>query len=350
MTAEEVILTRSLRVDGAPSVPSRWWRRLETVVTAVERDEDFAPETRYLSWAAMLDRPDAFQDVKPPAPKPPSKARPTALPVTQIQTWLEDPYAIYARRILNLKPLLDLDAEPGPADRGTAIHDALDALIHSVPSGPLPPNALEQLLDLGRETFEPLLRYPTVWAFWWPRFERVAAWFVETEAARREHVQHAFTEQEGSIEIEEAGQTFRLFGRADRIDLRADNSYALIDYKTGQHPKLSKLKSGEAPQLPLEALMLQRGGFSACPPGSVGELAYWRLTGDETPGRIDAVDVDIEALIEEAEAGLRDLIGTFTDENTPYHAIPNPARAPRFNDYEDLARVLEWSGEGDGDG
>ena len=304
MTAEEVILTRSLRVDGAPSVPSRWWRRLETVVTAVERDEDFAPETRYLSWAAMLDRPDAFEDVKPPAPKPPLKARPTALPVTQIQTWLEDPYAIYARRILNLKPLLDLDAEPGPADRGTAIHDALDALIHSVPSGAVATERLGTAFGLGPGNVRTLVAVSSRCGRSGGRGLSVAAWFVETEAARREHVQHAFTEQEGSIEIEEAGQTFRLFGRADRSIFRADNSYALIDYKTGQHPKLSKLKSGEAPQLPLEALMLQRGGFSACPPGSVGELAHWRLTGDETPGRIDAVDVDIEALIEEAAAGL----------------------------------------------
>ena len=50
-------------------------------------------------------------------------------------------------------------------------------------------------------------------------------------------------------------------------------------------------------------------------------------------------------LIAQARQGLETLIETFDDATTSYHAIPNPGRTPRFNDYEHLARVLEWGGE-----
>ncbi|MCH7592755.1 MAG: hypothetical protein IH989_08260 [Planctomycetes bacterium] len=35
--------------------------------------------------------------------------------------------------------------------------------------------------------------------------------------------------------------------------------------------------------------------------------------------------------------------GTYDDPATPYRARPRPAAAPRFSDYEHLARVKEWS-------
>ena len=37
----------------------------------------------------------------------------------------------------------------------------------------------------------------------------------------------------------------------------------------------------------------------------------------------------------------------FFDEKTPYYSIPNLDNAPRFNDYEHLARVKEWAALGD---
>ena len=39
-----------------------------------------------------------------------------------------------------------------------------------------------------------------------------------------------------------------------------------------------------------------------------------------------------------------ELVSAFDDEDTPYAAIPDAVRAPRFNDYTLLARVGEWAG------
>jgi ATP-dependent helicase/nuclease subunit B len=351
LTADEVILTRSLRADGAPTVSSRWIRRMETVAKSIE--ESFRPTRRLLDLAALLDRPADWranqsapdQAPRPPSVTPPIAARPRRLPVTDIQTWLEDPYSLYAKRILKLRALDPLDQEPGAADRGSAIHAALDRLVREHPSGPLPADAYDQLVVYGEEAFGELISNPTVAAFWWPRYLRVARWFVETEGARRATLDRSWTERRGSVDLAGPAGPFELYGYADRIDRMQDGGFSIIDYKTGTRPTKKQLETGLAPQLPLEALMLSQGGFEDVPAGTTEELAYWRLTGGEEPGKIDAATKDMADLIAQARQGLEVLIETFDDETTAYHAIPNPARAPRFNDYEHLARVLEWGGE-----
>lgn len=51
--------------------------------------------------------------------------RPTGLSVTEIETWIRDPYAIHARHVLGLVALDPLAADPGAGDRGTLVHAVL---------------------------------------------------------------------------------------------------------------------------------------------------------------------------------------------------------------------------------
>ena len=213
----------------------------------------------------------------------------------------------------------------------------------------LPPEPLARLLEIGRDSFAEHLDRPGVWAFWWPRFERVAAWFVALERDRRRELSSTATEQKGRLTIDGPAGPFVVTGIADRIDRLGDGCYAIIDYKTGAYPSLRDLRTGAAPQLPLEALMLSLGGFPDLPPGEVSSLAYWRVGGGDPPGCIDAVESGVAELVAEAEAGLRTLIDTFDDPETPYHAVPDAGRRPRFNDYEHLARTGECAaGEEEG--
>ena len=93
----------------------------------------------------------------------------------------------------------------------------------------------------------------------------------------------------------------------------------------------------------LEAAILQEGGFETLPAGAVRRLAYWRLSGGETAGKVSPVSGDAVALSEAALLGLRSLVTAFDDPRTAYAATPRPGWAPRFNDYAHLARILEWS-------
>lgn len=344
--APEVVLTRSLRVEGTPMVPSRWLQRLDGLLDSVGLADALERPTLPLAWQGMLDRPAAVRPAAPPAPRPPVHARPRRLSATQVETWMRDPYATYARHVLRLKKLDPLDADPGAADRGTFIHQALERFVTAHP-GPLPADALDRLLACGREAFGPALDRPAVWAFWWPRFERIARWFIEQERKRRGELAASFTECRGEMELSGPAGPFLLTATADRIDVLRDGRLVILDYKTGQPPKPNDVALGFSPQLPLEAAIAASGGFPGVPTGAIAELAYWRLSGGDPAGEISAMRADAAALAAEAKAGLERLIAAFDDPATPYESRPRADSAPRFSDYEHLARVREWSAIGD---
>ena len=98
-----------------------------------------------------MDKPSSPRNPTPPKPIPPVEARPKRLSVTQIEMLIRDPYSIYARHILRLKPLEPLNANPGAAERGMIIHYALDQFVKAFP-GELPDVAEQHLLAIGEET------------------------------------------------------------------------------------------------------------------------------------------------------------------------------------------------------
>ncbi len=346
--APEVILTRATRVEGTPTVPSRWLLRLETVMRAGGRVATLE-EGEWLDWQKALDWPDRVKPVSRPAPRPPVAARPRRLSVTQIETWMRDPYAIYARHVLGLKTLDPVDQEPGAAERGTLIHDALEKFIKAHPRR-LGEDAYDALIAIGRDIFRPIgdLR-PGVWAFWWPRFQRAARWFVDQELARRPTLAESLAEVKGRITLDAPFAPFELTAKADRIDRMQSGELTIIDYKTGQPPTAANVKLGFASQLPLEAAIAAAGGFAGVHAAPVTALEVWRLTGGAEPGKIVPIKEPPATLAAEALEGLKRLIAQYDDPETPYESVPRAPFAPIYSDYRHLARVQEWSvAEGEG--
>ena len=342
--APEVYFTRSSREEGAPTVPCRWLLRLGvfTKGTPWEAEND-AAAARWLQWARDLDTPaaDHAVEIRRPAPKPPVAARPRRLSVTQIDTWMRDPYAIYARHILGLRALEPIDADPAQAEYGAVVHAALDAFLSRYPDR-LPASALECLLAEGRSAFGRLVDRPGVRAFWWPRFERIARWFLDQERLRRPGLIACATELEGKMLMPAPAGPFLLTAKADRIDVLADGTLAIIDYKTGTPPSKREVEAGLSPQLPLEAAIAQAQGFPGIPGAGIAALAYWHLSGGTPPGTIEPIESGA-SIVEAATAGLERLIAAFDHPETPYLAQPRPAAAPRYSDYGHLARIKEWS-------
>ena len=347
--AQEVYLTRARRIEGTPTIPARWLQRLDALLAIGPEGATAlrAAEPALLAWWHALDRPAVPSGARPapapaPAPAPPVAARPRQLSVTKIETWIADPYSIYARDILRLRPLDPVDADPSAAERGIIIHRILDAFVHEHPDA-LPPDAEARLLALGRAHFEAAGARPGVLAFWWPRFERIARWFLDIEQARRPALLPLATEVNGVLDLEGPAGPFRLTAKADRIDQTEAGALEIIDYKTGGVPPKKHVTEGRCPQLSLEAAIAQAGGFAGVDAAEVAALAYWRLSGAETAGEITQIGGDAEALAREAAAGLQALVAHFDDPATPYHPVPRPALAPRWNDYAHLARHKEWS-------
>ena len=293
---------------------------------------------RWTGWQAALDRPEEYEQIQAPAPTPPVAARPRQLSVTQVETLIRDPYAVYARHVLGLRALEPIDADPGGAERGRFVHAALDAFVRAFPDA-LPEDAFEQLMAIGREKLDGMEERPGVRAFWWPRFERVARWFVEHERGRRAGIANTATELTGRLQFEARAGSFTLTARADRIDTMTDGSAAIIDYKTGAVPSKKDVKAGIAPQLPLEAAILVAGGFEGMASAPDPELVYWILSGGDPPGAETSIDADPAS----AREGLERLIGHFDDPAIPYVPQPHAGRAPAFNDYEHLERLAEYA-------
>jgi ATP-dependent helicase/nuclease subunit B len=167
---------------------------------------------------------------------------------------------------------------------------------------------------------------------------------------RRAAVASLQAEIRGSIDIALGDTNFKLRGVADRIELRPDGRYAILDYKTGSARTEKQVRTGLAPQLTLEAAMLRNGGFADISSGgSVAELAYVQLKGGEPAGELKAIafkegtpDMQADRALEK----LRSLAQRFEDEATPYRSLVHPMWTTHYGDYDHLARVKEWSSSG----
>jgi ATP-dependent helicase/nuclease subunit B len=344
LAAPNVVLTRSQRVGGVPTVPSRWLLRLDAVLEAsgqsLTRSDDAATIMRLLDEAATV-RPATR-----PQPKPPVSARPRRLTVSDVEAWLSDPYRLYARRVLGLKALDDIAAEPGAAERGTLIHTILERFADAHRRD-LPSDALAALLKLGRELFDKESLAPAVEAFWWPRFARVAEWIIDLERARRAAgIYTAALEVTAKHEIQAPGGAVTLIAKADRIDILPDGSVEIIDYKTGSVPTEKDVKSGISPQLSLEAELARLGAFPNIQ-AAAAIASYWKLSGGTKRG-----EYKVFAGLPEMLERLAQRIAEYDDAAIPYLAVPPKASAARQGyhaKYEQLERLAEWAGGEEGE-
>jgi ATP-dependent helicase/nuclease subunit B len=352
----DVILTHAAKVGGAPAVASRFLHRLEAVAGQARWDAAKHAGENYVRFAAELDQPDTVEPIEQPAPKPPREVRPLKLSVTAIEDWLRDPYTIYAKYILRLDPLDPVDMPLSAADRGSAIHEALGEFTRTFATA-LPEQPALALRGIGEKYFAPLMERPEARALWWPRFQRIAAWFGEWELARRDNIDKIVAEIRGEIPIHlDNERTFILSARADRIEQRHDGSFAILDYKTGQPPTGKQVRMGLSPQLTLEAAILREGGFEGIDAGSsVGDLVYVRLSGNNPPGEQRTLELKIrnndtpQAPDEAADYALEQLealIRKFENEDTPYTSLNLSMWSNRYGAYDDLARIKEWSAAG----
>ena len=334
--APNVILTRATKSEGAPTVASRWVQRLMQLTNGLGLKDALTAQKDYVALSRALDDPGPPQRITMPAPTPPADARPDRLPVTDIETWVRDPYAIYAKRVLRLRPLDELDAEIGPLERGSAVHKALERFVIEYP-GPLPDDAALRLTAIADIVFAELRTPKAAQALWRPRFLRAASWFVDEERKRRADIRSSLTEIRGEYKVTDR---FTLYGIADRIDLLASGGGAILDYKTGKPPRPKQIKAFLAPQLLLEAAMLEEGAFAQAGKLRAEALLYVWFSGGREAGKIEEVDL---TLVAQALERLKDRIAKFADPAMPYHPRVRPYRSDISGDYDHLARVREWS-------
>ncbi|HUG63465.1 MAG TPA: double-strand break repair protein AddB, partial [Methylomirabilota bacterium] len=345
-----VLLTRSAKRGGAPTVPTRFLTRLTGLIG---KDATDAMERRgfvYIDWARRLDDRPAEPRVRRPAPKPPVSARPRRLSVTEIERWIRDPYAIYARRVLALEPLPDLGELPHFGTRGSVLHAALARFAQDW-DGAYDDSATARLIEIGREEFAAIEAFPEIHALWWPRFVAAARWLVPTFEAPRAGIRR-LAERSGHWEVRPGDGGFALTGRADRIDLMDDERLSIVDFKSGTAPSDRQIAAGETPQLALEAAIARRGGFDGVPAGEAVDLIHVVLKGVEGRDKLCVFDglrergvvvKSVAETVEATEAALVRLVEAYCDPERGYLSRAHPFKRGDSSPYDHLARVREWS-------
>ncbi len=363
-SSSRVILTRAQRSEDGPRVASRWLWRLQTLINGVpdiDQTKAFETEQPYLEWARHLDfvAPGDVTEAGRPAPKPDPKHRwpkGRQLSVTKIKTWVRDPYAIYARYILGLKPLDDLSAIMGPREFGNALHNGIENFTKTFKEG-LPRDAEDKLaaeleksyLEAGFEDFH-LAKERT-------RLQRVAtdlvAWIKDRADERREGV---WAEVQGEWMVPEAD--FKLIGKPDLLE-KAYDGITVVDYKTGALPSIKVVRAGFDPQLPLLGAMIEGDVFAdkLGKDKTVKDLRYVRIKGSGKskefeqslvlpPGKTKA---PADEYITNAITDLKALIRAFDQADTAYHSQPRAKYQDDYGDYDHLARRGEWAKLGNPD-
>ncbi len=326
--APRVVLTRALRRDGAPTLASRWLWRLQTLAQGA--NAPLAHLEHHLAWARSLDAPAALRPIKAPRPRPPAEARLEQISVTAVETLIRDPYAVYARRILKLERLAPVGAPAGPAERGIAVHRAIERFGDGDDA-----DELIRLLDeeLRRGGVSPERR-----AAERERLAVSAAALIEWFDQRRARDAAVYREVRGKLCVGE----YVLTAVADRIEIGSAHA-AILDFKTGAPPTDAQVESGLSPQLVLEAAMLARGAFGGLTAVRANELVYWRFGNAEPTPRTVELKVGPHQAGEQALAALVNLLARYSTTEQAFLSKPRVLKIKLYDDYDHLARRKEWA-------
>jgi ATP-dependent helicase/nuclease subunit B len=338
--AKDVLLTRARRDRSGPTVASRFLLRIKALF-----GDELQVEAGLPALAANFDRPAInVPFASRPVPTPSPEQRRVTLSITNFDQLKSDPYSFYAKKILGLKALDPIDAEPSHAWRGTLVHEILQ---HWFEEDDCAPEKLlvraEALLTNG--ALDPLLR-----TLWQPRIAEGLRWIAhETQRMRDEEGRRLLiAEKKGEMQLLGVSIT----GRADRIDALADGSLVIIDYKTGMPAKPRQVNAGFALQLGLVGLMAERGAIKGVS-GDALRFEYWSLaknkdrhfgyvsvaTSTKPNDNKHAPDAFVGFIKMQAEEALKKwILGA-----EPFTAKLHPEYS-NYADYDQLMRLQEWNG------
>ncbi|MEM9970237.1 MAG: double-strand break repair protein AddB [Pseudomonadota bacterium] len=352
--APTVILTRSLRDDGAETVASRWLNRLKNLLGGLPDQggeaalNDMLTRGERLSTiAASLDAPSRAPEPEVrPAPAPPSAARPKKLSVTAIEKLIRDPYWIYARHVLRLKAVDPLMKEPSAALRGDVFHKVLERVISDCRETKCSVS-VEYFLDIARKTLDEMVPWQSTRCLWFGHLEAIADDFVTAETERQTAARNIATEVSGELAL--SGTDFVITGKADRVDQRDDDQLLVYDYKSGQVPNVQQIKHFN-PQILIEAVMLEHGAFDDIPATIVAEGAYVSLGRAGLVTRVEMADQvlatrnsePLDLRVATTEKHLESLLSAYAQASRGYPSRRAMEKERFEGDFDHLARFGEW--------
>lgn len=341
VAAPEVWLTRAARSDEADTVASRWLNRLTNLLSGLPDqggkaalDAMRARGQEWLDWAEALEQPTELPSAPRPSPRPPVASRPRRLTITEVPRLIRDPYAIYAKHVLRLRPLNPLVQEPDALLRGTVVHEIFEDFIRDSLEDPNRLTA-DHLIETARVLLERDVPWPVARLLWLSRIQRLAGDFILAEQSRQSRATPLKLEAMGEARLEPLD--FTIACRADRIDQDERGFLHLYDYKTGAPPSEAQQKKFEK-QLLIEAAMAEEGAFKEIGPAEVARAAFIGLGSNLKDVPAPLSDQPPAKIWEE----LKQLIGAYFEQDQGYSSRRMVHRDDIAGDYDHLARFGEW--------
>lgn len=348
--APEVVLSRSRRDAGGPTIPSRFLLRVRALLGSdlidEYRDVDAIDLARALDAPAPLGPHAVIPPHPRPQPRPSAEQRRVSLSVTGLDRLRSDPYQFYASKILALAELDPLDAAPSPAWQGSLAH----AILEDWHKGK------GELAELMEAHLAAMNAHPLTRAMWRPRLERALQWVGLQIGADRGRRPVLF-ERSGEMIV----RGIRIHGKADRIDALPGVGHTvklgIVDYKTGRPPSGREVQAGYALQLGTLGLMAEAGGFEGLA-GTPERFEYWslgRAKEKDHPTGFGYIVTPVlegrkqkgippEEFLPEARRFLDEALDRWILGDEPFTARLNPD-APGYATYDHLMRLDEWVGE-----
>jgi len=327
--APQVLLTHSKNTGDVENIASRWLQKLDAILS-INNAKIHSPLVDKITATIKSAKPAPRRKIARPAPCPPLASRPRELSVSAIEKWYQDPYFVYAGKILGLKKLDGFKPELGAADFGNVVHKSLEEAVAAKRTSA---TEIESIMHRNARDMLDISTHD----FWATRFKKISAFVAKYEAENRGDTARTIVEEEGRVRLSPAA--FTLHARPDRIDITHQGEAIISDYKTGGIKSAASLRNATAPQLPLEAAILLANGFENAKSQKIKALRYINLRDL----KIQDIDEDIDTIIETNLEKLQKFVNMFSNPETPYTARPNARAAKSLtHDYERLEREKEW--------
>ena len=329
---KEVILTRAIKENGILTTKSKYLMRLETFLLC--QKQKIKENNIWLDIYKKYNEVQNFTTISRPKPTPPLDKRPNELYATEIEKLINNPYDIYAKKILKLKAKNNFYDDKIFAFFGSATHQALENYVKNYKK--LDKKQLfEKLINYGRESFDEYFSDEITKELSFIKFINIAKWFINEDEKIRKAGYNISAERVEKFYMKDLD--FTISAKIDRVE-EMNGHVNIVDYKTGSVPSNPSVLSGKKPQLVVEAIILESQNKK------IENLVYWAIKGkDENSTQYIKCD-NINDLIDKGKDGIYRLINYFKVYDNCYIATSFDLNSDNHyvSDYKHLSRVDEW--------
>ena len=314
ISQKNVVITRSKKVAGNISFESRFLQRIKTLLACNKLKLN--TDNKIKDIYKLINEIEEYNyKAKRPEPCPDKKYRLMNLSPTLINTFIKNPYDIYAQYILKLYETDVFENYNLNLAIGNLIHKILERYENEKPKN------CDNIIN--EELNNLFLNNKTMIRLYYDKVKVAFDNFIRIRKER--HFESVLTENRFFVKLND----FNISAKIDRIEKKFDNIIDIVDYKTGGEKKDKDVENLREIQLPLEYYILNKNNYK------VSQFEYWYINFNKQEVKsFNSGNFDLK-IIENRLITIIDAI-----KNSPFIATNKNG----YSNFTHLSRVDEWLG------